>query len=233
MRLHRLLFFFMLLLSACMIKQPGNGVFVIRQQAGSDITEQLQSILRTNPKEIYFEKGNYTISTYIHISNQQGLRLIGNGASITMKSYPGFSNPGLFKIYNSRDIHFEDLIIDGNRNLSKHHSTTCLYVINSKAVNFIGCTINNSTGDGINVTATLDQQPHYSQDITIEDCKIFNSTRNGISVVRGSNVKIINCEVTNSNGLRPQAGIDIEPDNHQIKPGTKNILIENNSFFGR
>ena len=60
--------------------------------------------------------------------------------------------------------------------------------------------------------------------ITIDNCKLDNSRRQGISVTHGSNIIIRSCNISNISGHKPQAAIDIEPNDGNY---AKNITIEN------
>lgn len=64
----------------------------------------------------------------------------------------------------------------------------------------------------------------WSKDIIIEDCKLDNSRRQGISVTCADGVVIRNCVITNIKGTNPQYAIDLEPN-----PGdtVKNVKIYN------
>lgn len=71
--------------------------------------------------------------------------------------------------------------------------------------------IKNCWGDGIYVGSL---GALVNKDITIKDCFIDNNRRNGISIISGINVNIVNSLISNTNGTAPMSGIDIEPNNN-------------------
>ena len=84
-------------------------------------------------------------------------------------------------------------------------------------------------GDGIYVGAKpkerKDAWPTYCRNIIIDACRIDQSHRQGISVIAVENLRISNCELSNTRGTSPQAGIDFEP-NFGTQP-LVNCLVEN------
>lgn len=79
-----------------------------------------------------------------------------------------------------------------------------------------GLTIKDCWGDCIYVGGN-------SRNILIEDCKLDNGRRQGISVTKASGVTIRNCIITNVSGTNPQYAIDIEPNS---KDSIDDVLIE-------
>ncbi|MRT94356.1 right-handed parallel beta-helix repeat-containing protein [Ancylomarina sp. 16SWW S1-10-2] len=78
--------------------------------------------------------------------------------------------------------------------------------------------IRDLTGDGSLVLE--------SNDVTFTNNRIYNNRRQGISVVGGVRIQIINNEIHHMNGTSPQFGIDIEGAGRE----DKDILIQNNYF---
>ena len=63
-----------------------------------------------------------------------------------------------------------------------------------------------------------------SRNVLIENCKLDNGRRQGVSVTKADGVTIRNCMITNVSGTNPQYAIDIEPNRPD---SVDNILIEN------
>ena len=63
-----------------------------------------------------------------------------------------------------------------------------------------------------------------STNVSIEDCTLHSSRRQGISITSADGVLIRNCQITNIKGTSPEYAIDIEP-NEDGK--CDNIIIEN------
>ena len=70
----------------------------------------------------------------------------------------------------------------------------------------------------------------FPKKITIKNCTLNNSRRQGLSMTLGDGVIIENCRITNINGTAPEYGIDIET-NDSTKP-CKNVMIKNCYFNG-
>jgi parallel beta-helix repeat protein len=87
-----------------------------------------------------------------------------------------------------------------------------------KAINATvsGLTIKDCWGDCIYVGGN-------SRNVLIEDCKLDNGRRQGISVTKASGVTIRNCTITNVSGTSPQYAIDVEPN---LKDSIDDVLIE-------
>lgn len=80
----------------------------------------------------------------------------------------------------------------------------------SRNVRVLGLTIRSSGGDGIYIrggSGTL-----YSEDIEIRDTVLYDHYRQGISVISVRNLLIENCQLLDTGGTAPQAGIDFEPN---------------------
>lgn len=87
-------------------------------------------------------------------------------------------------------------------------------------------------GDGLEVSSSTTGKSKY---VTIENCTITNSRRQGISVVGADKVKIDNCNISNVSGTSPQAGIDFEPfraGEYNIDCVVSNCTFNNNSGAG-
>lgn len=64
-----------------------------------------------------------------------------------------------------------------------------------------------------------------SKNITIENCTLHDSRRQGISVVYAEDVKICHNIIYDISGTAPESAIDVEPNNGQI---AKNVIISDN-----
>jgi hypothetical protein len=131
------------------------------------------------------------------------------------------------RIYNPRLI--------GDR---KHHLTSKgewgmgISIYGSCDIILQNIDIKDTWGDGVYINSLKGKQ---SSRVLITDGQIDNSRRNGISLVSGRDIKIENVLISNTNGTRPSAGIDIEP-NHatDVISGViiKNVKTYNNQNEG-
>jgi hypothetical protein len=73
-----------------------------------------------------------------------------------------------------------------------------------------GMQANSTGGDGfyIGVTATT----KYCENVRLVDVTSDGSWRNGLSIISGKHIHVINPQFKNTDGISPEAGIDIEPN---------------------
>lgn len=91
-----------------------------------------------------------------------------------------------------------------------------IYVVGSENVTIKDFNVKDCWGDCIYVGLT-------SKDVVIDNCRLDNGRRQGISVTYADGVIIKNCVITNVYGTAPQYGIDLEPNRNCV---VDNILIE-------
>lgn len=106
-----------------------------------------------------------------------------------------------------------------------------IHITESKDVYIQNASISNCWGDGIYIGGGSNP----CERIIVKDTNIDNSRRNGISITNGKEITLSSCFITNTNGTRPMAAIDIEPnkssdiiDNIHIK----NTQTKNNKRYG-
>lgn len=96
----------------------------------------------------------------------------------------------------------------------------------SNNISIYNLEICDTTGDGIYIS---ESGKKISQNINISNCNIYNTRRQGVSVITAQNVKIYNNEIYDIKGTSPQSGIDLEKNS--ITQEIKDIYINNNKFF--
>ncbi|MBK7010340.1 MAG: right-handed parallel beta-helix repeat-containing protein [Saprospiraceae bacterium] len=118
--------------------------------------------------------------------------------------------------------------MDGNRDARgcEENYAHSVIMVNCSQIQISNTTIRNSVVDGILIGAgTEGDTSTYCRDISIENVKIESSCRNGISIINAFGVKLKQLQISNSNGLSPAAGIDVESDLNLPTPSNKNIVI--------
>lgn len=97
-------------------------------------------------------------------------------------------------------------------------------ILGSKNVTVENVNIQDFRGDGIYVGANKGK----SEDVTLYNITADNNTRQGITIVDGDGIQVINSTFKNTNGANPAAGIDIEPnDNERVS----NVSILGSKFL--
>lgn len=106
-------------------------------------------------------------------------------------------------------------------------------ISSSKNVVVKDITIRHCWGDCIYIGQLTKKRKDYSENITIDNVKCDGGRRQGLSLITGKNIKIINSVFMNTGSIKatpPCAGIDIEPN---IDDATlDNIVIEKCIFYG-
>jgi len=102
-----------------------------------------------------------------------------------------------------------------------YDSTKFVFIIDSQNVTLENLVLKNSKGDAIGINGVQDTHgkavpyPYEFEDfymgINIRNCIIDKSNRNGITVAKCRGVVIDGCVITNTDGVAPKLGIDIEP----------------------
>ena len=108
------------------------------------------------------------------------------------------------------------------------HCLKLSWVENVKVEGFI---LRDSGGDGIEVMRNYFGDPCLN--VHIKNCVMDNNRRQGISVISAVDLLIENCELKNTTGANPMAGIDFEPDSRSVdltNQALKNILVRNCRF---
>ena len=80
-----------------------------------------------------------------------------------------------------------------------------------------GLTIANCWGDCIYIGGETER-------VTIDSCVLRGSRRQGISITKGNDVTVSDCQIADISGTNPQYAIDIEPNRHCV---VDNVLIKN------
>ena len=102
-----------------------------------------------------------------------------------------------------------------------------LAIRGSKNINVSGLTLKDSGGDGIYVNGSKERS--FSEDVLLRDITCDNHYRQGISVISTENLKVENCEFSNTWGTPPCSGVDIEPDKSEQR--IKNVVFSGSKFI--
>lgn len=89
----------------------------------------------------------------------------------------------------------------------------------------------NSSVDGFLIGATIQSDPAtFSKRLHFIRCGAYNCNRQGMSIINSKDVVVEDSWFHKTNGLDPQAGIDIEPNVGSAVPGNSNVVIKGCSF---
>lgn len=178
-------------------------------------------------------KGTYLIDsdTAIRIKSYTTLRM---DSSATLVAKPTASKRSyVLLVLNATDVMISGGKIKGDR--SSHLDTIGewgmgIAIYAGQNVTIEGTRISDCWGDGI-VIGSKAAAPYLarppSRNVTVKNVVSDNNRRQGITIGKANQVLIDSCVFSNTNGTKPMAGIDIEPD----RDTAQNIIIRNSEFF--
>lgn len=160
--------------------------------------------------EVTIEEGYY----YITIDKEAGTGLlIRDKISLKIDGHI-VMKPNSFLACNILKVVGNNVLITGDGTISGDKFTHSgsegewgmgIMVSGSENVCISNLTIKDCWGDCIYVGFN-------AKNIIIDNCRLDNGRRQGVSVTSGSEITISNCFITNINGTPPEYGIDIEPN---------------------
>lgn len=183
---------------------------------------------------VIFPAGNYLIGKYGNSIYQSGIDLhseteyvLSSGTVFEMYGNDKW-NYCVLRIQNETDVTVRGGTIKGDRSThtytprsdgaTAHDEGHAVCVWGSQRVAVKEMRIHSVTGDG---SLLLD-----SKDVSYRSNNIYNNRRQGVSVVGGIRVSILNNEIHHISGTSPQFGVDIEGAGRD----DRDILIRNNNF---
>ncbi|MDF1694607.1 MAG: right-handed parallel beta-helix repeat-containing protein [Saprospiraceae bacterium] len=190
---------------------------------------------------IVLPRGIYTIRQGLLVSDKNDLTILGNGCTIKMADKVGLENKNaLLKIKNCTNLSIFDLTLDGNRENRPKAEVFChaLILLNIKGAKLKDISVKNSVVDGVYIsTYNPENENQISRDIELTNVNVTNSYRNAMSIIYGYNILVSGGSYSDSNGIAPEAGIDVEANKTFDHPSSKNIVIEgvelsNNNGWG-
>jgi polygalacturonase len=201
----------------------GNGV--------NDDTAAFQAAFNALPSSggtVTVPNGTYKINALVGISMPSHSRL-SMAASAELSAIPNDAQRSwVVKVWNVNNVEIVGGQIVGER--VGHTGTTGEwgYGIDLEGANTVSVhdiELSNCWGDGIVVSATgSGSTAVLSKGVTINRVTSTNNRRQGLTIGPSQQVYVVNSSFTHSNGIAPQAGIDIEP---ATQGSTSQVRIEN------
>ena len=178
---------------------------------------------------IYIGEGEYYVSAYesdpliLQLKSNTELNIAGT-IQLNANSLDACTIIGVYhktnvvikggSIIGDRDTHLTEIEGQGGAGIE---------VKSSRLVTISDIRISSCYGDCVYVGNTSSALIPNT-DVILKNLILDNSSRQGISVTHGENIKILHCKITNVRGVNPQAGIDVEPNTNLY---CKQITIEN------
>lgn len=212
-----------------------------------NITNKINEILQL-PHNFIFRNLNFNINNSLNIKSNTKIRF----ENCNIKNINTANKINILNISDVENVEITGLNTSLSFNKPETTQQACIKINNSKNIYVDGFTCSSAGGDGVFLNGNENKQ---TENVTVKNCIIDNSRRNGISVVGGVYRCIIdNCKITNTIGTLPEYGIDLEPWQEGVNNdtiiirncyfgqnngggldmlfGNKNILVENNIFDG-
>lgn len=190
---------------------------------------------KNNISYIKLNENEYTIGDTIYLKSNICLDLNGSIIRYETNNKDVYS---LIRINNESNIKIINGILIGDKDThdyetinSTHEWGMGIRIHAGRNIYISNLSISNMTGDGIYISEAGYQNGilDNSSDIEINNCKISENRRQGISIISGENIEIYNNEIYSIKGTNPQVGIDLEANHNYEK--IDNIKIYNNIFY--
>jgi len=190
----------------------------------------IDSVAALGGGTVIVPKGNYVIDgdVSVKIKSHVTLQMVDSTAQLISKPTKS-QRFYILMVINATDVRILGGKIMGDR--ETHLDTTGewgmgIAVYAGKNVTIDGTKIYNCWGDGI-VIGSKSAAPYFASDpstnVIVKNVSCNNNRRQAITIGKANGVLIDSSILVNTNGTKPMAGIDIEPD----RDTAQNIRIQN------
>ena len=198
-------------------------------------------LLPSDGGTVYVPAGSYVIDPTRNVRLRSRMHLqLAPGAKLLAKRNSA-DRAYVLMVYKVSDVEISGGQIIGDRD--NHLGTTgewghAIMVRGSSRVTVRDILLSKCWGDGLSVGgAMVANAPTIpSNDVVIANIVSTNNRRQALSIGRSSNVKVYDSEFSNTNGITPGCGIDVEPDADDSGTTStvhiENCLIRNNKGNG-
>lgn len=235
-------------LSACLMPRAawgwsssGSTVINVRDKGAKgdgvhDDTSAFQSAIDALPSSggtVTVPPGNYIIDAMRAINLRSNM-LLQLAPTATLTAIPNNSpRSHVIKVWNASNVRITGGRIVGERGAHSGAGGEWGYGLNIQASNHVHVSnmhISECWGDGIWIGAIgPDGNATPSRDVTIDNVVSTHNRRQGLSIGPVDGVVITNSTFSGSDGTKPMAGIDIEP---QAQGFARNITIDHCTIGG-
>ncbi|MBM7125055.1 right-handed parallel beta-helix repeat-containing protein [Dyella flava] len=180
---------------------------------------------------IVVPNGTYMINGLTGISMKSNTRLSLQGNASINEIANSSERSSILKIYNVNNVEVLGGHFVGER--VNHQGTAGEWgygidIEGSSTIYVHDLAVSNCFGDGVLVSATgSGSTAVLSSGVTINRVQSSNNRRQGMTVGPVNELYVVNSSFTGSNGVAPQAGIDIEP---QTQGNVTNVRIEDSTL---
>ena len=197
----------------------GGGIVDI--PAGTYLIDTVKYLI--DPNQAYRGGLQLKSNVTLRMADDTVLQAIPNGD----KAY------ALISIFNADNAHVIGGTLIGDRGTHTSQEGQTGYGVRiAHATNVVveNVTAKEFWGDGFFVSEGHSRIERGSENITFYRVVSDHNRRQGLSIISGKNIKILNSEFSNADGTDPRAGIDIEPDKGADQ--VSNVEIRDSVFTG-
>ena len=198
-----------------------------RLDATDAIQKAINAVANKGGGTVIIPKGTYLIDTTTRLRMRSNVTINMTDDTV-LKAIP--SDQGTHYLFFIRDVtnaHVYGGTLIGDRDThigSSGEWGMGIGILGSKNITIENVTIKNFWGDGVYIGASQGKSNH----ITLYNVVGDHNRRQGITIVDGDGIKIINAVFKNTIGTRPSAGIDIEPNDGEL---VTNVDILSSKFL--
>lgn len=209
------------------VKRPPVPMIGAKGDGVTDDTTAIQNILDLG-KAIFFPSGIFLVDaiTGLKPNSNQDIKL--DREAVIQAKANGNGMYSIFKINNVENLTLSGGSVKGDR--TTHIGTTGEWGMgidigaNASNITVSDMIISDCWGDGVYVGS----QSGSTENIQLFNIVCDNNRRNGLSVVNVENMIIRDSVFSNTTGVDPQAGIDVEPN---IGQSVKNLTLDNCQLY--
>lgn len=229
-----LLFVFISCSEKELLQEDSNKINVTKFGAtgndNEDDTEAIQNAINEASKKgggvVYIPEGTYLIEAKqsLVIRSNVTLQLAAN-AILEAKANTNERYDILY-IKNVENVKVVGGTIKGDRNIhigNRGEWGMGIGIYDGKNIVIGNVLVRDCWGDGIYIGKNRSR----SENIILEKVKCINNRRQGVSITAAHKVTINHCVFSQTNGIPPQAGVDIEPN---ATDTVSNVVIKNSIF---
>ena len=198
-------------------------------------TAAIQSALNTGSAIVSIPDGTYMIDALVSLrpKSNQTVQLSGNAV---LKVIPNASSSyQVFYLGSVTNVEITGGLLAGDRNAhlgsSGEYGMGVLIGNGADNIRIRNLTIRDCWGDGIYVGT---DSTGIARNVLIDNVVCDNNRRQGLTISQAENVTVRSSTFRNTNGISPQAGLDIEPNSgcHVNNVTIQSCQFANNAGYG-
>lgn len=202
----------------------------------ADDTDSINAALLSGASSVYFPAGTYLVSAASDIyaspvlSVPSSVCIVGSGSDSAIIKLAAHTTGAhrIFAFNSVSDSSICGVTIDGNSSQQTgvgDEQSHCIFLYDAENISISDCILIRAKGDGVYSGGA---SASGTKNVSISNCFIWTNYRQGISLVKGSEIRIVSNDIYGTTGSAPGAGIDIEANT--LGDTLNDIVISNNTI---